>query len=1063
MYCGFCSGRFTDRGRWKAHFHYKRNLRCKLGLQKEYIPPLKKPRATYPSSTTAMASESSVFPGRKDCSIRDVVGPIGNSEQSMGEFSVPGRSILANDTEDCAVAANSTDSDNDIPFADDNEDVDMQEVPPTFTHASPKKRNTPLSSFKEYCKYADNNHCDLTPEAKAGVKLLDLLSRRRVPLTLYDEIFTWHLQHPLRPTEFIPRKTLLGKLNTRYNMEKKKPFIIKMELPHSKARIKLVCHDALEQIISILTDPRIKPDDYLFHNDDPLASPPPEFTTVSDIITGRSYRETYKALIQPAPSVVGSDGYLRRKVLLPVPFYMDGTVTGTFQNLPIEQLKLTLGIFKGETRDRPSSWRCVGYVKNYLPEQTLAVDILKSSEHVDFSNYLSDSDESDEDDDRNYYDLGGEALPDGGDVELGEEEDNPIPVCGAQDMHSMMEAMLKSYKVLQDAGGFDWDLPWKGKVLPVRFVPYVCFVKGDTVEHDKHCGSFVSRTKNIKQLCRYCQVPNQMTEDAYKDFPLKSQELIEPLCKAGLTEELRQMSQQCIDNAWYPLQFGYHNKRGIHGACCLEVCHWFELGKFKYIHGMFFSQLGDKSILSTKLNGLAKMMGLVFKRQSDRNLPRTSFAKGLKKGKLMAHEMTGVLLVIAACLRSAKGQKLLIHESRGKQKQHFGSVEKVKDWILLIETMLQWHAWTGEPEMDTHVVERSKTKIREIMELEKFVGKREEGMGFNTFNFHGGLHVADDILDFGVPSMVNTRADEMGHKPTKNAAKQTQHIPDKFDMQVAQRLHDYELLALAMQELEGNKVWQYFSHQEEHDNHESEVEVTGEEGKSLRGTRAEYSYFGENESFYKVTSRMLHKNRFKFDPELDDWLALILDNLPQECNGVLKIYTEHNRWGTIFRASPYYRGKPWMDWANVDFGAENGGILPVHLWCFLDLRMVPEGSTDVVKEPGIYAICELTERSKIASELEMSDLFVPLRKKVGKKVDGKYKRDFKFVDVEYFHSPTCVIPDISNTSKTAYLQLEPKSEWVRKFEEWICAEHSRLFRPAGDQSSEDDSSSDDDD
>jgi hypothetical protein len=93
----------------------------------------------------------------------------------------------------------------------------------------------------------------------------------------------------------------------------------------------------------------------------------------------------------------------------------------------------------------------------------------------------------------------------------------------------------------------------------------------------------------------------------------------------------------------------------------------------------------------------------------------------------------------------------------------------------------------------------------------------------------------------------------------------------------------------------------------------------------------------------------------------------------------------------------------------------------------------------------------------------MSDLFVPLRKKVGKKVDGKYKRDFKFVDVEYFHSPTCVIPDISNTSKTAYLQLEPKSEWVRKFEEWICAEHSRLFRPAGDQSSEDDSSSDDDD
>ena len=41
--------------------------------------------------------------------------------------------------------------------------------------------------------------------------------------------------------------------------------------------------------------------------------------------------------------------------------------------------------------------------------------------------------------------------------------------------------------------------------------------------------------------------------------------------------------------------------------------------------------MGKTSILSKKLNALAKSMGYLLKRQSDRDLPRTDFSKGVRK------------------------------------------------------------------------------------------------------------------------------------------------------------------------------------------------------------------------------------------------------------------------------------------------------------------------------------------------------------------------------------------------------------------------------------------------
>ena len=56
----------------------------------------------------------------------------------------------------------------------------------------------------------------------------------------------------------------------------------------------------------------------------------------------------------------------------------------------------------------------------------------------------------------------------------------------------------------------------------------------------------------------------------------------------------------------------------------------------------------------------------------------------------------------------------------------------------------------------------------------KKVTKRSVGMGLKLQKYHGALHVAQDLLGFGVHLEVDTGHNESGHKKMKTAAKLTQ-------------------------------------------------------------------------------------------------------------------------------------------------------------------------------------------------------------------------------------------------------------------------------------------------
>ena len=72
-------------------------------------------------------------------------------------------------------------------------------------------------------------------------------------------------------------------------------------------------------------------------------------------------------------------------------------------------------------------------------------------------------------------------------------------------------------------------------------------------------------------------------------------------------------------------------------------------------------------------------MGDLLKRQSDKHLPQTSFQKGVQEGKVMAHEMAGVILVISLSLRMSQGRHAVKNKATGDAKENFKTKRQVMD------------------------------------------------------------------------------------------------------------------------------------------------------------------------------------------------------------------------------------------------------------------------------------------------------------------------------------------------------------------------------------------------
>jgi hypothetical protein len=275
-----------------------------------------------------------------------------------------------------------------------------------------------------------------TQDEVNAIKLLCTLRKTRAPLSAYESVMHWHFVsngslHPWQTVHqslaYIPREKLFTKLRKRYNCTEGYHNITKITLPHSKAKATIVWNDAKAAMTSLLTDPRIVDEDYLFFGNDPLASPPSQLNYVEDLNTGRAYTETYAKLISKPG----------KQVLLPVIFYIDAANTGHFADLPVTAVKFSLGIFSRKAREKDHMWRILGYIPAISKHKSRGRRIMLDSMHVDGVMAYQDA-------------LEDEGLAD------------DTAVSKAQDFHKMLEIVLDSYVDLQNTG-FMWDLQYRNK------------------------------------------------------------------------------------------------------------------------------------------------------------------------------------------------------------------------------------------------------------------------------------------------------------------------------------------------------------------------------------------------------------------------------------------------------------------------------------------------------------------------------------------------------------------------------------------------------------------------
>lgn len=926
-------------------------------------------------------------------------------------------------------------NDEPLPLPDENEDSDEANIAPTEPNVDIPVANLEATEpdhnhdqvviqsnetsirdqFRAYCEEAPKNKLPfLTKKQEQGIRLLDLLRKKKAPMDTYSEVMLWHYQSSgkLAPNEklkdsndYVGREVLVKQLKERYRMANKFPSIKTRVLPYSGTKVNLVCYDAAGCIEALLTDPRLQDSDYLFWDDDPRATPPANFSVFGDINTGRAYKEAVKKYKKDANHVV-----------LPIIMYIDGSNTGQMKDMPITALKMTLGIFKRSYRDQPHAWRVLGSVTSVTKNMSKARKRLRKARHIaSTSVQIADRE-------------GVEQVPDASDGTI-----------ASGDLHAMLDTILESYRELQTKGIL-WDLRYKGKTWrDLVLIPFLILMKCDTKEGDLLCGSYTIYTGGVQQLCRYCCCPTEDTDNPQARYDLKTVPMLKRLVQAREKSALRSLAQQCVMNAFWKVRFSPCNDRGIHGACPSELLHALLLGMMMYTRDTLYEQIGIKSEAAKEIDEQSQLFGMQFGRQSERRMPNCRFTNGVREGKLNAKEYPGVLLVLAAILHSTDGKYSL------RNHRYFKSGE-LEDWTYLLEIVLAWWAFLTQPEISAQLVGKLGLRNRLIMWYFKKTCFREQGMGLKLMKYHAITHMVMDIYNFGVPSNFDTGSDESGHKVTKVAAKMTQKNQVSFEFQTATRESEFHVIDLAMQELSGNKLWDYYNKEATESVSDAAIGhndiSTGETTINIMNDchgKPAYS-IGTGPKSRSPSSHIWNKAVVKFLHELQEKVGKWM-------NGKLQIKSDHRRMGKVYRGHPNFRstGEAWKDWAIVDWG-EEVGQLPSQIWCFIILENLPtsEKKKSKHKERLYHGNCHLESGTYVV--LERARL-IPrphtwnanpemLFKRIQLEMAGS-TRSFFLAKTEAIVEPCFIIPDFGSEDKRSYFQIANRDKWADIFSHWM--------------------------
>ena len=678
------------------------------------------------------------------------------------------------------------------------------------------------------------------------------------------------------------------------------------------------------------------------------------------------------------------------EILIPIIFFTDKTHTDIHGRLCLEPVQFTLGIFNRATRNLSKAWRTIGYVNDVCYKGKVESEVKNN------------------------------------------------------DYQRIMDVILKSYKKCQLA-----DLTWNFTINDecktyVMKMPTL-YIIGDTEGHDKMCGRMTCRSV-ISHLCRYCDTDRENTDNPHVKYVHTKMKDVANLIAKQKTAGLKGMSMYCVQNAWHDVLF-CDPTRGLHGATMAELLHCLQQGLFDYaIKGLFgvkktsnkekkkkkrkikeavsveidndeyiapeddgitkFNVFSDTYI--TKFERVCKQYGKYLQHQSDRTIPRTHFnVKYTTIAKKNGHEMAGLLLVFLTVFMTDEGETIdkLLDEDR------CGAYVHVLELLLMLESLCK------QEELNKNDVHWIKQGMPIIMETIKTVINRQEGMGMKIIKFHLLRHYGDDIMRFGSMRNFDSSIGERNHcTEVKDPAKHTQRRKCNFELQTANRYCENVAITKATFEVESLNI---------------DFDVVD----SSQNKHVNIFYLHEQKDIkvkdYKTKKIMEYKmNDLNFRSELIDLCSYLVEN--NHVNSPIKLFTQHNRAGNIFRADSAWKKDVWYDWANIQWDANEK--IPAQLLVFVDLKDNFLKKFKIgqcfIDEAGCYAIGRSFQSSDEFIKGHQQSHFYDYGKLVISETTNRPQ--LCMFNVESIHSTSIAVPYSCNdnlTNAENWLILKSKNEW----------------------------------
>ena len=696
-------------------------------------------------------------------------------------------------------------------------------------------------------------------------KLLKILNDAKAPLYLYGQIMTWiketHLKKFKSEDYTVSRYSMIKQLENCLNLNPCIPKSVNLCLPYSDGlEIDVVTFDFENMVTSLLTDIHLVSDinNFDINPINPFDKYKNNSNLLSVVNSGTWYRNAYNECIRDP----------EKEFLLPICFACDKTHIQKSGKASCWPLLFSTTLFNQKLRNKSIAWRPLGYIHD------TSIYLSKSERHGSQLSSIMKSDQ----------------------------------------LHRIFECILKSYIHVQRKGGIqNFRLRIGSYTKKVTLKVPTCFIIGDMVGGDNICSSVASYRSTASRLCRKCDVRGINAGNPYQECNKIEMGFIRYLVENNHVEELADLDQYPIHNAWFDVCFGGCPYGIFSAACPVEPLHSLEVGIISDCLNILFHEKMNGSKRSILDRYSKKLLKLPRQRYinggtTEDVMPRLLWKDGIcSLTDITASNRVGIMITVLIISLTDNGKDLLqgfMGSAFVLKKMQYVFMKILCYWSWLKRTSY-WHP--GDEEK-TSSVKNCISKM--LFELKRY-WPRHSGQGWNTAKFHEQLHVPDDINRYGAPRNYHTGPAEHNHIDlVKNHAKMSQQNRHSLDLQIATRWSEDFVLRNAH-----NRMSYY--HQDASTISSCEVPKND---KSSKG----WVYIRNEGDKYEIISKGWCDNseQLFFEDIALNCLWTICPN--GNCTKV-ELFTEYKRNGVLFRAHPNFRKSgPWYDWVMIRYERNTG-------------------------------------------------------------------------------------------------------------------------------------------